>query len=169
MKFAVLTYANASNPDGVPGDWPHTARIVGDADAVIYPELEMTPAAYDAYVATHQAAYDAWEYQHELNDKTTAAFEALWKSAYDYNFQFFSGGAYAQILELKLAGVPKALAVQNWILALWTDYYTRKYMLGLATTFEAVDAVSLDFTNNGAPPHTVPEMLAEAAALGIGG
>jgi len=162
MKLAVLLYGDTENPKNIPILWPAEARQVSDDEHVAYPWLSMTPEQYKQYCEEHQAEYDAWEYQDDLAKLKGAKIELLWQSAYDYNFQFFSGGAYAQILEMKLGGVQRAIQTQGWIFALWTDYYTRKYMVGAAMTTEAVEAVSLDFSNNGNPPWTVPEMLAEA-------
>ncbi len=85
--------------------------------------------------------------------------DKLWRNAYDFNFKYFSGGAYAQILELKLAGSPRAIANQNWILSLWGDYYGRKAAIASAATQSAIDDVSLDFSAHGAPPWSVLDML----------
>lgn len=164
---AVTLYADSANPLGIPPMWPASVRQLRPNEQATYPEMEMTAQQYDEYRAEHQAEYDAWEYQHELTAMKEVVGEKLWQSAYDYNFQFFSGGAYAQILELKLAGVSRALAAQGWILKLWSDYYARKAACWSALTHEAVQTIDTDFSNNGSPPFSVPEMLAEAAQMGL--
>lgn len=166
-NVAVLLYADADNPMGVPAMWPARVRPLAANEFVQYPEIEMTVAQYDEYRAEHQSEYDAWEYQYDLKLMKGEMEEKLWKSAYDYNFQFFSLGAYAQILELKLAGVSRAAAAQGWILTLWSDYYQRKALCWAALTHEAVQGTNIDFSNHGTPPFTIPEMLAEAAQMGL--
>lgn len=166
-NVAVLLHADADNPLGVPAMWPASVRPLAANEVVQYPEIEMTIAQYEAYRAEHQAEYDAWEYQYDLGLMKADMGEKLWQAAYDYNFSFFSLGAYAQILELKLAGVPRAAAAQGWILMLWGDYYQRKAACWAALTHEAVQSTNTDFSNHGNPPFTIPEMLAEAAQMGL--
>lgn len=90
--------------------------------------------------------------------------DLLWKACHDYEFQFFSGGAHAQILDFKIHGPTqalkdKAIAVQGWILTLWGDYYTRKAQVWAASDDGMVRGVSLDFSINGQPPWTVAQMM----------
>lgn len=58
---AVKFFSQVSNPDNVPGDWPAIVES-GPVDMVI-PEgyTGMTDAEYAAYVAAHQAEFDAWQ------------------------------------------------------------------------------------------------------------
>lgn len=91
--------------------------------------------------------------------------DQLWWQFHEYEFKRFSGGIFAQILELKMLGVTRAAMIQEWLQNLWLDYYTRKAQIGAATTVEAVMAVSQDPSNNGEPPATVAEMLQEAYVL----
>jgi hypothetical protein len=87
--------------------------------------------------------------------------DVLWQSCYDYNFQFFSGGVYAQMLELKLAGSQKAAANQQWVLWLWSLYYQRKAAMMAATTEAEVCSVPTDFSEAGRPPFTVEALMAD--------
>jgi hypothetical protein len=95
--------------------------------------------------------------------------DALWKACHDYEYQFFSGGAHAQILDFKMNGPTqaiknKAIAVQMWILNLWKEYYTRKARIWAAADDGAVRGVSLDFHVHGTPPYTVAEMMTDVVA-----
>jgi len=161
IRLAVILAGDTPNPDGLPLEWPVSVEEVVDESRVIeHPYVEMTPLQYEQHRAAYQPVYDAWETNRELEAARAVKIERLWQSAYDFNFQYFSGGAYAQILELKLAGVSRALDNQNWILTLWGDYYARKYQAAAAKTFTELDAISEDFSNHGPPPWTVLEMLA---------
>ena len=174
IRLAVTLAADTANPLGIPDMWPIAVEEVSD-DAVLiqYPTLEMSPLQYEQYRASYQDAYDAWETGRDLqiakygDDGKGGKSNELWQACYDFNFQFFSGGAYAQILELKLAGVSRAVATQGWIIRLWTEYYTRKYILSLATTLPQVAATNLDFSSVGPPPYDVPAMMAEAVEMGL--
>jgi hypothetical protein len=53
-----------------------------------------------------------------------------------------------------LQGLPKCIAVQNWIKSVWSIYYERKATGSTDTNFNVV----------GQCPHSVPELMAE---LGI--
>lgn len=160
IRLAVILAADTPNSDGLPAEWPVTVEEVSDDARVIdHPYIEMSPLQYAQHRAAYQSVYDAWETTRELETARELKIGRLWQSAYDHNFQHISGGAYAQILELKLAGVSRAVDNQNWILALWGDYYMRRYMATIAASFAGLDAVSEDFSNHGAPPWTVLEML----------
>lgn len=78
-----------------------------------------------------------------------------------YERRFFSGGIHAHMLERKLAGSQKAVRNQQWILALWREYYRRLDALEAALSLDDVDTTSLDFTSFGHPPHSAREILAE--------
>jgi hypothetical protein len=159
IRLAVLLAQETTNADGLPAEWPVSVEEVTDDRIIDHPYVEMSLLQYEQHRASYQTVYDAWETNRELGVARAKKIERLWQSAYDFNFQYFSGGAYAQILELKLAGVARALDNQNWILTLWGDYYMRKYQSAIATNFTELDAVSEDFSNHGAPPWTVLEML----------
>jgi len=60
MKYAVKFYSQVENPEGVPGTWP--AVTINGPDTLVVPEgfTAMTEAEHAAYVAAHQAEYDAW-------------------------------------------------------------------------------------------------------------
>jgi len=97
-----------------------------------------------------------------LAREKTKRIDQLWTACDAYERRFYSGGIHAQILELKLAGSPKAVRCQHWILGLWRSYYAKKGAIVAALTTGAVRAVSLDFADHGAPPYSVPELLQDA-------
>lgn len=161
-RLAVLLYVDASNPDGLPDEWPAEVRYVEDpAEPIVYPWIEMTQSQYEAYRLERQPLYDAWEYARDLKAMKLDRIEVIWNSALAYNSRFFTGGAFSQILELKLAGLSRALETQIWMLTLWNDYFARRYAIESALLHEEVQAVSDDFSNHGNPPWTVSEMLAQ--------
>jgi hypothetical protein len=86
----------------------------------------------------------------------------LWQRAHDWEAQFFSGGIYAQMLELKLNGSQKAVANQHWILGVWRDYYARNDTVMAMLTLDEIRNASADFSMHGAPPFTVRQMLQDA-------
>ncbi|CAK0748754.1 hypothetical protein CCP1ISM_20056 [Azospirillaceae bacterium] len=160
MKLAVLLYKDIQNPENIPGDWPAEVIEVSDDNAVINaPYVEMTVEQYHSYRDSKQSLYDAWEDHRELDTAKYEVIEKLWQSAYDYNFKYFSGGAFARILELKIAGSQKAIDTDAWIMQLWSDYFYRKAIAQQSTTLTQLNSISLDFTNNGEPPWTILEML----------
>jgi hypothetical protein len=64
MNLAVKFWSDVPNPKSVPGAWPAQCREIGAATsytAEAGPWTIMTAAAYEAYRAQHQAAYDSWE------------------------------------------------------------------------------------------------------------
>lgn len=166
IRLSVLLAGDTSNETGLPPSWPVNVEEIHDASIVIqYPRVEMTLLEYEQHRAAYQGAFDVWEAARDFQIHKDAMFNTLWEACHNYEFQFYSGGAYAQILELKLAGSTRAAAAGEWIFHLWSDYYVRKYAMAVASTIEAIDAVSLDFSNHANPPYTIPEMLAEASAI----
>jgi hypothetical protein len=159
MKLAVLLYRDTVNVNNIPGEWPAEVSEVEDNVTINSPLIEMTVEQYNDYRYHKQHLYDAWEEQYEVSNLKPIVIDKLWQSAYDYNFQFFSAGAFARILELKLAGSQKAIETDAWIMGLWSDYYTRKYTAINATTSAELNNIDLDFSNNGNPPWTILEML----------
>jgi hypothetical protein len=89
--------------------------------------------------------------------------QELWVSADAYEKQFFSGGAFAQILEAKILGDPKAIAIRNWLNRLWLDYYNRKDIINVRGTVEEVRAIDISFSGHGCPPYSIRDLLNEAA------
>jgi hypothetical protein len=81
--------------------------------------------------------------------------EALWSAAHDYEYEQISGSAIGLLVLGVMQGKPKCSAVQAWIKAIWTEYYTRKAAVRIDTEPD------LDFTPCGQIPHTVPELMAE--------
>jgi hypothetical protein len=159
MKLAVLLYKDAQNTENIPGDWPAEVKEVNDDFIVSAPYIEMTVEQYNDYRNSKQSLYDAWEDQRDLEVIKLEVIEKLWQSAYDYNFKYFSGGAFARILELKIAGSQKAIDTDAWIMQLWSDYFYRKAIVQQSSTLTQLNSVSLDFSNNGEPPWTILEML----------
>ncbi len=61
MNLAVLTFEHADNPKGVPNAWPAEVKELGEGTSL--PDnnwLLMTSVEYTAYIALHQASFDAW-------------------------------------------------------------------------------------------------------------
>ena len=61
-------------------------------------------------------------------------------------------------------GSEKGAAVQQWVLALWAQYYTVKDQLAAADTLEALRAVDISTDALTPPPYTIRELNEEAAA-----
>ncbi len=76
---------------------------------------------------------------------------SLWQAAHDYEYAQVSGSAIGLLAIGVLQGLPKCIAVQNWIKGIWTEYYTRK----------AGTSTDTDFSIAGECPHSVPELMEE--------
>ena len=61
-------------------------------------------------------------------------------------------------------GSAKGAAVQQWVLALWAQYYRVKDQLAAAETLEALRAVDISTATLTPPPYTIRELNEEAAA-----
>lgn len=61
-------------------------------------------------------------------------------------------------------GSAKGAAVQQWVLALWAQYYTVKDQLAAAETLEALRAVDISTDNLTQPQYTIRELNEEAAS-----
>jgi hypothetical protein len=81
----------------------------------------------------------------------------LWTAATKYQELFISGMASVPLAVGMMLKIPKALAITNWINAVWTEYYARQYSLQIDTN------PNLDFSIVGPMPHSVPELLNEVA------
>ena len=106
----------------------------------------LTQELIDTYVTT-------------LDDFKALKIDQLWQSATSYEYSYVANGAYAALLEAKLAGSTKATAFGNWISSIWTEYYIRRDSVIAAETQEAIDSVSDDFTLVGPPPYSIREVL----------
>lgn len=62
-------------------------------------------------------------------------------------------------------GSAKGAAVQQWVLALWAQYYTVKDQLAAAETLEALREVDISTATLTPPPYTIRELNEEAAAF----
>ena len=62
-------------------------------------------------------------------------------------------------------GSAKGAAVQQWVLALWAQYYTVKDLLEAAETPEALRAVDISTDDLTPPPYTIRELNEEAASV----
>jgi hypothetical protein len=82
--------------------------------------------------------------------------DALWCAARDYQEASISGAAIGLLTISVLRGLPKAVAVQNWITSVWGLYYQRKPLI----THEWSGDL-MDFNPCGPMPFTVPELMAE--------
>lgn len=78
--------------------------------------------------------------------------QSLWQAAHDYEMTAISGSAVGLLTVGVLQSKPKAIAVQQWISNLWTDYYNRK---------ADSSNTNYDFSNNGTCPYSVPEIREE--------
>jgi hypothetical protein len=87
----------------------------------------------------------------EAASRETIRIASLWQAAHDKEYEAISGSAIGLIAMGVLQGKPKCAAVQNWIKALWSEYYARK----------ASGSDNLDFSIAGECPHTVPELMSE--------
>lgn len=130
--------------------------------------VTLTPPGHNP--ATHSATEDTpalvdgvWTQQWEINawpDDVTAdnlarieskRVVALWQAAHDYEYAQISGSAIGLLAIGVMTGKPKCLAIQAWIKAVWTIYYTRK----------ADTSTDCDYSGAGECPHSVPELMAE--------
>ena len=62
-------------------------------------------------------------------------------------------------------GSEKGAAVQQWVLALWAQYYTVKDQLAAAETLEALREVDISTEALTPPPYTIRELNEEAEAF----
>jgi hypothetical protein len=64
MNLAVKFWQDIENPKALPGHWPSECLEIGDEttydDGSGYVWTIMSVEQYNAYVASHQAEYDAW-------------------------------------------------------------------------------------------------------------
>lgn len=85
------------------------------------------------------------------NDADAQRVAALWKAAHDYEYAQISGSAIGLLTMGVIQGLPKCIAVQNWIKGIWTEYYSRK----------ASTSSDTDYSVAGTCPHSIPELMTE--------
>ena len=79
----------------------------------------------------------------------------LWEEASGFEAKYLTATVVGLVTRGVIQGKPKCVAVQAWVDALWTEYYSRT----------ASGSENLDFSSMGAPPYTVPELVAELATI----
>lgn len=104
-------------------------------------------AAVVAIIEAHAANYESSQAAKQDAERIAK----LWQAAHDYEYAEISGSAVGLLSLGVIQGKPKAIAVQNWIHGIWTEYYTRK----------AGTSTDTDYSMCGACPYTVPELMAE--------
>jgi hypothetical protein len=89
MEIAYLTYEHVSyKPEGMPIAWP--AEVLEVADGSSPPAVNwqvVSVAAFAAYVATHQASYDAWDLENK-REKSMNYTRKLKVKKYSQDFAF---------------------------------------------------------------------------------
>jgi len=105
--------------------------------------LTITPLPSDIIAANKSAS-------------TANNIQALWQAAHDYEYASINGSAVGLVTIGLLRGLPKCIAVSQWVTSIWALYYTRK-----ATTTDVFDPSSLDFSSIGSIPYSIPELMAE--------
>lgn len=94
-----------------------------------------------------------------LDDEKETKIEKLWNSATNYEEKYISGSAPAKVGIKAASGDAKCIAIENWVLAIWTDYYVRKANALAATSEEELNLISEDFSSHGVIPYSVFEAL----------
>ena len=97
MKYGIKTFGQVPNPNEVPEAWPALTVSYQDDDAKIEQQLisegftMQTATVYNAYVAAHQAEYDAWAEVHlrlpliqEIRDRIDAQTDIIIANGYIY-------------------------------------------------------------------------------------
>lgn len=87
----------------------------------------------------------------QVREQKLKDFEAV-PEQYIYNY--YNAGTQLSLARFRQVGSIKQKNLVNqidvWMASVLNDYYTRRYMLQIATTPEELDAVSLDLSNNDA-------------------
>jgi hypothetical protein len=94
---------------------------------------------------------DPAEIEAEAAAKEAARIASLWQAAHDKEFSAISGSAIGMLSIGVSQAKPKCVAVQNWIMSFWTEYYTRK----------ANGSTDTDYSAFGDMPYSVPELITE--------
>lgn len=91
--------------------------------------------------------------------------ETLWSNYKTYQRKFVDQEDLTLANTCAAGGSAKGAAVQQWVLALWAQYYTVKDLLAAAETLEALRAVDISTGSLTPPPYTIRELNEEAAAF----
>ena len=91
--------------------------------------------------------------------------DTLWSNYKTYQRKFVDPEDLTLANTCAAGGSEKGAAVQQWVLALWAQYYTVKDQLAAAETLEALRAVNISTDNLTPPPYTIRELNEEAAAF----
>ena len=90
--------------------------------------------------------------------------ETLWSNYKTYQRTYVDPEDLTLANTCAAGGSEKGAAVQQWVLALWAQYYTVKDQLAAAETLEALRAVNISTDNLTPPPYTIRELNEEAAS-----
>lgn len=90
------------------------------------------------------------------NEQVVIYTDSLWNAAHDYEYAQINGTAVGMLALGVLARRPKSLAIQSWIISIWTLYYEKKSMI-TSTPDESL----YDFSSCGPMPYSIPELMAE--------
>lgn len=91
--------------------------------------------------------------------------ETLWSNYKTYQRTYVDPEDLTLANTCAAGGSAKGAAVQQWVLALWAQYYTVKDQLAAAETLEALRAVDISTATLTPPPYTIRELNEEAAAF----
>lgn len=137
-------YSQAIHGDNIPGDAveitaeQHAALLQGQSDGKqIVPDANGFPV-----LITPTVDPEVVEAQRV---------DSLWQAAHNYEYAQVSGSAVGILAMGVMQGKPKCIAVQNWIKAVWAEYYLRK----------ATGSTDYDYSFIGPVPHSVPELMEE--------
>ena len=90
--------------------------------------------------------------------------DTLWRNFKTYQRKFVDPEDLTLANTCAAGGSEKGAAVQQWVLALWAQYYTVKDQLAAAETLEALRQVDISTAELTPPPYTIRELNEEAAA-----
>lgn len=90
--------------------------------------------------------------------------ETLWSNYKTYQRTYVDPEDLTLANTCAAGGSAKGAAVQQWVLALWAQYYTVKDQLAAAETLEALREVDISTGSLTPPPYTIRELNEEAAA-----
>lgn len=90
--------------------------------------------------------------------------ETLWSNYKTYQRTYVDPEDLTLANTCAAGGSAKGAAVQQWVLALWAQYYTVKDLLAAAETLEALRAVDISTDALTPPPYTIRELNEEAAS-----
>lgn len=91
--------------------------------------------------------------------------ETLWSNYKTYQRTYVDPEDLTLANTCAAGGSAKGAAVQQWVLALWAQYYTVKDQLAAAETLEALLEVDISTGSLTPPPYTIRELNEEAAAF----